>query len=270
MYYVTKIRKESYIMDNQDKDTKTKIQFWTDEQLLEEFKQISSTFSNQEQAFRAFMDAYKVQEKKESFPDQRGQLDKLESSLNSIKSDFIYLIETYNGTKDAVRVEFQEELEKLNKSLSIRDDDVKRLTELKEGQEQTIKDLQADLEGRQAQDELLSTLKEQNATLKEQLKESQQGRQQAQKELADLEQRLIGLDEELKGKQSAVSELQGDLKAVKVDLSAKQTRIDELNGVNADLKQSIKEKDLSLADLIKSLTEANKRNQSQNNKQQHN
>lgn len=256
-------------MSEQDKETRTKIQFWTDEQLLEEFRQASKNFNNQEEAFRAFMDAYKVQEKKEAFPDQRGQMDKVDNALNSVRNDFIYMIETYNGAKDLARSEFQEELENLNKKLVIRDDDITKLTEEKQKQEQTIKDLQADLESRQAQDELLSTLKEQNASLKEQLKQSQQGHQQAQKQVSDLEQKLIGLDEEVKGKQSTISDLQGDLKAINVDLTAKQTKIDELNALIDDLRQSIKDKDHSLADLIKSLTEANKRNEGANNEGQH-
>lgn len=245
-------------MSEQDKETRTKIQFWTDEQLLEEFRQASKNFNNQEEAFRTFLDAYKLQESKESFPDQKGQMDKVDNALNSIRNDFIYMIETYNGAKDLARSEFQDELENLNKKLVIRDDDITKLTEEKQKQEQTIKDLQTDLESRQAQDELLSTLKEQNANLKEQLKESQQGHQQSQKQVSDYEQKLIGLDEEIKSKQSVISELQGDLKAVNVDLSAKQNKIDELNALVGDLRESIKDKDKSLADLIKSLTEPNK------------
>lgn len=245
-------------MSEQNKDTRTKIQFWTDEQLLEEFRQASKNFNNQEEAFRSFMNAYKVQEKKEAFPDQRGQMDKVDNALNSVRNDFIYMIETYNGAKDLARSEFQEELEDLTKKLAIRDDDIKRLTEEKQIAEQKIKDLQADLEGRQAQDELLSTLKEQNANLKEQLKESQQGHQKSQKEVSELEQKIISLDEENKGQQTVISELQGDLKAINVDLNAKQTKINEINAINDDLRQSIREKDLSLAELIKSLTEPNK------------
>lgn len=252
-------------MDDNKKDERYTLQVRTDEQAFADFKDLAQDFTNQDEALKAMLEVYRTQKRKERYPDQKGQIDKLEGSLNSIKSDFLYLIETYNGVKDSIRVEFQEELEELTKSLAIRDDDIKRLTQDKQDQLKTIEDLQADLDSRQAQDDLLVSLKEQVESLKSQLQQSQQGHQQAQKELADLEQKYIGLDEELKGKQSVISELQGDLKAVNVDLNAKQTKINEINAINDDLRQSIKDKDNSLAELIKSLTESNKRNERGNN-----
>lgn len=257
-------------MDDNKKDERYTLQVRTDEQAFADFKDIAQDFTNQDEALKSMLEVYRSQKRKERYPDQKGQLDKLESSLSSIKSDFLYLIETYNEVKDSVKVEFQEELEELTKSLAIRDDDIKRLTQDKQDQEQKVKDLKADLESRQAQDDLLVSLKEQVESLKGQLRESQQGHQEAQKQVSDYEQRLIGLDEELKSNQSTISELQGDLKATNVDLKAKQNKIDELNTLVGDLRESIKDKDNTLKEMFESLTRQDKHNLEQNNSQQDN
>lgn len=267
-------------MDDNKKLEADKLQIRTNAGVTEQFKQLAQGFTNQGEALEAFISSYREQQRKDSLPDNKSQIDQLEASLQTIKNNFLNVLESYNNAKTEAKAGFTNQLEQLQNTNNQKDQqivDLKgKITEFK----QQVADLNKQLKATQTETELISTYKTNNAELKTQLQGLQNTLKQAQKSLKNTEESLLQADSKNKDQSQEIWELQADLKVKIADINSKDQTIKDLRESIADLKaqnkqlmQNIADKDNYIKSLNNALIQANikaktqKKGNPNNNKQ---
>lgn len=258
-----------------------KLQIRTNTGVTEQFKQLAANFSNQGEALEAFLSSYREQQRKDSLPDNKAQIGQMEASLQTIKNNFLNVLESYNNAKTEAKAGFTNQLEQLQNTNNQKDQQIIDLkAKIKELKSQA-EDLNKQIAAKETETELISTYKSQNGELKTQLQGLQNTLKQTQKSLKNLEENLLAADSTIKDQSQQIWELKADLKLKNADLDNKQQSIKDLREQIADLKaqnkqlmQNIADKDNYIKSLNNALIQANikaktqkKSNPNNNNKQ---
>lgn len=259
-------------MDDNKKLEADKLQIRTNTVVTEQFKQLAADFNNQGEALEAFLSSYQEQQRKDQLPDNKAQIGQMEASLQTIKNNFLNVLESYNNAKTEAKAGFTNQIDQLTQANSQKDQqiiDLKgKITEFK----QQIADLTTKLKATETETELISTYKSQNAELKTQLQGLQNTLKQAQKNLKSVEESLLEADKTNKDQSQKVWDLETDLKIKIADLSNKDQNIKDLRESIADLKaqnkqlmQNIADKDNYIKSLNNALIQANIKAKTQKN-----
>lgn len=258
-------------MEDENKKTQEKLQIRTNTEVTKQFRDLAANFSNQGEALKAFLNSYKELERKQKLPDQKSDIDRLESNLQNIKNSFLHIIEAYNGAKEEAKTGYANQLEQLTASSQDKDNRIKDLEEKIVDYKKQIDNLDKELKSKETEAELTDNYKSQVAEFKKQIQGLQNTLKQAQKNLKTVEENLLDADKENKDKDQKIWELRTDLKLKNADLSNKEQNVKDLRGQLADykaqitdLRADIKNKDNYIAKLNKSLVEANTKAQVQN------
>lgn len=258
-------------MDDNKKVEADKLQIRTNTSITEQFKELAKDFNNQGEALEAFLSSYKEQERKQKLPDQKADIDRLESNLHNIKNSFLHIIEAYNGAKEEAKTGYANQIEELTASSQDKDNKIKDLEEKIVDYKKQIDNLDKELKNKKTEVELINNYKSQNADLKTQVQSLQNTLKQTQRSLKNVEENLLEADKTNKDQNHKIWDLETDLKIKIADISNKDQSIKDLREQVADykaqitdLRADIKNKDNYIAKLNKSLVEANTKAQVQN------
>lgn len=251
-------------MADDKKIEQDKLQIRTNTEVVDQFKELAQGFTNQSEALEAFIQSYQEQTRKQQLPDNKSQIDQLEASLQTIKNNFLNVLEAYNGAKTEAKAGFTSQLEQLTQANNQKDQEIVDLkAKIKELKSQA-EDLNKQLKATQTETELISNYKSQNAELKTQLQGLQNTLKQAQKNLKSVEESLLAADSKNKDQSQEIWELQADLKVKIADINSKDQTIKDLRESIADLKaqnkqlmQNIADKDNYIKSLNNALIQAN-------------
>lgn len=251
-------------MADDKKIEQDKLQIRTNTNVTEQFKELAQGFTNQGEALEAFITSYREQQRKDSLPDNKSQIDQLEASLQTIKNNFLNVLEAYNGAKAEAKAGFTNQIEQLTQANNGKDQTIVNLKAQIAEFKQQVADLNKQIATKETETELISTYKANNKELKTQLQGLQNTLKQAQKNLKDTEESLLQADSKNKDQNQAIWELQADLKLKNAELDNKQQNIKDLResvadlkAQNADLRKNIADKDNYIKNLNNALIQAN-------------
>lgn len=248
-----------------------KLQIRTNTVVTEQFKQLAADFNNQGEALEAFLSNYQEQQRKDQLPDNKAQIGQMEASLQTIKNNFLNVLESYNNAKTEAKAGFTNQLEQLQNTNNQKDQQIVDLKAKIAEFKQQVADLNKQIAAKETETELINNYKSQIQELKEKVNGLQKTLQNSQKELKSLEENIINADQNIKDQNNQIWELKADLKLKNADLDNKiqniadlKSQIQDLKAQNADLRENIRDKDNYIKNLNKSLLEANTKAQVQN------
>lgn len=254
-----KIREEIKMADDNKKLEADKLQIRTNAGVTEQFKQLAQGFTNQGEALEAFISSYKEQQRKDQLPDNKAQIGQMEASLQTIKNNFLSVLEAYNNAKVEAKAGFTNQLEQLQNTNNQKDQQIADLKAKIADLKSQVENLNKQTKAAETETELISTYKANNKELKAQLQGLQNTLKQAQKNLKSVEESLLEADKTNKDQSQQVWDLETDLKIKIADLSNKdqnikdlREQIADLKAQNANLRENIADKD----NYIKSLNNA--------------
>ena len=253
-------------MDDNKKLEADKLQIRTNTTVTEQFKQLAADFNNQGEALEAFLSSYQEQQRKDQLPDNKAQINQLEASLQTIKNNFLNVLEAYNGAKAEAKAGFTSQLEQLTQTNNQKDKQIIDLKAQIAEFKQQVADLNKQIAAKETETELISNYKSQIQELKEKVNGLQKTLQNSQKELKSLEENIINADQNIKDQNNQIWELKADLKLKNADLDNKQQNIKDLReqvadlkAQNANLRENIADKDNYIKSLNNALIKANAR-----------
>lgn len=258
-------------MEDNKKLEADKLQIRTNTSITEQFKEMAKDFSNQGEALEAFLSSYREQQRKDSLPDNKSQIDQLEASLQNIKNNFLSILEAYNNAKTEAKAGFTNQIQTLTQANSQKDQQIVDLKAKIAEFKQQVADLRQNLKATETETELINNYKSQAAELKTQVQGLQKTLQNSQKELKKLEENIINADQNIKDQSQAIWNLETDLKVKNAELDNKQQNIKDLReqvadlkAQNANLRENIADKDNYIKSLNNALIKANARAKVQN------
>lgn len=258
-------------MDDNKKLEADKLQIRTNTNVTEQFKEMAKDFSNQGEALEAFLSSYQEQTRKQQLPDNKAQINQLEASLQTIKNNFLNVLESYNNAKVEAKAGFTNQLEQLQNTNNQKDQQIVDLKAKIKELKSLAEDLNKQIAAKETETELISNYKSQNVELKTQVQGLQKTLQNSQKELKKLEENIINADQNIKDQSQAIWNLETDLKVKNADLDNKQQNIKDLReqvadlkAQNANLRENIADKDNYIKSLNNALIKANARAKVQN------
>ena len=259
-------------MADDKKIEQDKLQIRTNTVVTEQFKQLAADFNNQGEALEAFLSSYQEQQRKDSLPDNKAQIGQMEASLQTIKNNFLSVLEAYNNAKVEAKAGFINQIEQLTQTNNSKDQQIADLKAKIADLKSQVENLNKQIKAAETETELISTYKSQNAELKTQLQGLQNTLKQAQKNLKSVEESLLEADKTNKDQSQKVWDLETDLKIKIADLSNKDQNIKDLRESIADLKaqnkqlmQNIADKDNYIKSLNNALIQANIKAKTQKN-----
>lgn len=251
-------------MADDKKIEQDKLQIRTNTEVVDQFKELAQGFTNQSEALEAFIQSYQEQTRKQQLPDNKSQIDQLEASLQTIKNNFLNVLEAYNGAKTEAKAGFTSQLEQLTQANNSKDQQIADLKAKIADLKSQVENLNKQIKAAETETELISTYKSQNGELKTQLQGLQNTLKQAQKNLKDTEESLLNADQNIKDQSQAIWNLETDLKVKNAELDNKQQNIKDLREQVADLKaqntnlrENIADKDNYIKSLNNALIKAN-------------
>ena len=267
-----KIREEIKMADDNKKLEADKLQIRTNAGVTEQFKQLAQGFTNQGEALEAFISSYKEQQRKDQLPDNKAQIGQMEASLQTIKNNFLSVLEAYNNAKVEAKAGFTNQLEQLQNTNNQKDQQIADLKAKIADLKSQVENLNKQIKAAETETELISTYKANNKELKAQLQGLQNTLKQAQKNLKDTEESLLNADQNIKDQSQAIWNLETDLKVKNADLNNKdqsikdlREQIADLKAQNTNLRENIADKDNYIKDLNNALIKANIKAKTQKN-----